>query len=87
MFEQIPALGWALSSCIIKCFLTKEQSKEDGAEDKEGSRGNHQRVQAIEIFGSLIRASTSEEAHVELAKNLPLLTSAVIKVIQTSDSW
>jgi len=39
------------------------------------------------MFGSLIRASTSEEDLAQLAKNLPLLSDAVIKVIQTSDSW
>jgi len=47
----------------------------------DGSRGNHQRLQAVEIFGSLIRASTSSESQDLLAKELELMTSVIVKVV------
>lgn len=80
-FEQVPGLGWSLSKFLLSCFLAKEKDSEDG------SRNNHQRLAAVEIFGGLIRASTSEEAHEDLAKQLPLLASVLVKVVQTSESW
>jgi hypothetical protein len=78
--EQCPQLGWALAKPLLSCFLMKEK-------EGDGSRGNHQRLQAVEIFGSLIRASTSPESQDLLAKELELMTSVIVKVIQTADSW
>ena len=51
VFEKCPALAWSMHDPILKCFLGK------GAEDTDGSRNNHQRVLAIELYQILIRVA------------------------------
>lgn len=69
----------------------KKQNKQGGehSEDEgDGSRSNHQRLQAVELFGLLIKESyNNEDARQALQKNLQLISTVIIKVIQTSDSW
>ncbi len=83
VFEKCPALAWSMHDPILKCFLGK--NSEDST---EGSRNNHQRVLAIELYQLLIKvASTDSKAKAILAKNFELLVAAICKVIQTSDTW
>lgn len=77
--EACPSLGWALCKPLLRCFLSKD-AKEDG-----DARGNHQRLQAIEIFGALIRSSSNAQA--QMAEHLSLMTSVIVRVVQTSESW
>jgi len=88
VFEECPSLGWKLSKHILKCFLIKptESKEEEKADEVEGSRSNYQRLQAVEIMGHLIRASPNK-CDAELANNLPLLTSVLVRVIETAESW
>lgn len=87
----MPVLGWSLFKPLLKCFLGKDgEKKEDetSEEDKGGSRSNHQRLQAVEMVGTLIKGSMgNKEATESLAKNMKLMTSVLIKVIETADSW
>jgi len=95
VFEQCPSLGWSLVKPILKCFLAKSPSKEEGGDEEmkeedgvEGSRGNHQRLQAIEMYGILIKASQSEEQAMELmAQNLGLLSQVICRVVSTAETW
>eukprot|EP00347_Sterkiella_histriomuscorum_P021443 403333957 len=69
----------------------KKKGKKGDQEDEEegdGSRSNHQRLQAVELFGLLIKESqNSQEARDALQKNLQLISTVIIKVIETADSW
>lgn len=68
----------------------KENAKKDDdeEEDGDGSRSNHQRLQAVELFGFLIKESlNSEQARKALQANLQLISTVIIKVIETADSW
>ena len=87
VFESCPCLGWAVSKQILKCFLTKSTDCADIANEEGGSRSNHQRLQAMEMFAFLIKASKSAEAKQMIEKNLALTTSVIIRVVQKSDSW
>lgn len=76
VFEKCPALAWSMHDPILKCFLGKSEA------DTDGSRNNHQRVLAIELYQLLIRvAQTDKQAKALLAKNLELLVAAICKVI------
>lgn len=83
VFEQCPSIGWSVIKTVLKCFLPKgKQDSEDASEKEEGSRGNHQRLQAIEMTAALIKFSDKDSSAVKLlGKNLGLLTSVVIKVV------
>jgi len=68
----------------------EKAEKAEKAEKKEieGSRGNHQRLQAIELYTALIKASqNNKEAMKKLGQNFALLTAVIIKVIQTAETW
>lgn len=72
----------------------KEKKGKKGAEDEDdeesgsGSRSNHQRLQAVELLGYLIKECQGSEASREkLAKNLHILSSVIIRSVQTADSW
>ena len=84
VFEKCPALAWSLHDQILKCFLPKE-----GEGKKEsGSRSNHQRLQAMDLYQLLIMvARTDAEAKTELASKLELLSGVTCKVVEASDSW
>lgn len=85
VFEQCPGLAWSLQSNILGCFLAKESK---GDKNQEGSRSNHQRLQAIELYQLLIRvASKDADAKAKLAKSFTLLAGVIGKVVQTSDTW
>ena len=97
VFEQCPALAWNLHDLVIKCFLVKDVPKttetaEDDDDKKpkvataaattEGSRNNHQRIQAIELYQLLIRVAVKDTAAKELlAKNFALLGAVIGKVV------
>lgn len=87
-FEQCPGVALALVKVILRGFLPKGaegESKEDG---EEGSRSNHQRVMAIELYGLLIKVAQKDAAAKKLlAKNLPLLGAVVGKVVETAETW
>ena len=103
VFQTVPALGWALLKPLLRCFLGKDSDEpmrkssmtsnesvhqEDTKKAEGGSRSNHQRLQAIEMVGQLIKASNgSESATKALADNLGLMTTVMIRVIETTDSW
>lgn len=71
---------------VLKCFLPKSKSEEDAKE--EGSRSNHQRLQAIELLAALIKSSEKESAaRALIAENMGLMTSVICKVVQTSETW
>ena len=54
----------------------------------EGSRSNHQRLQAVELLGHLIKECTHNAASKEkLAESLKGICTVIIKSIQTADSW
>ena len=68
----------------------KQPEKTEKGEKKEieGSRGNHQRLQAIELYAALIKASqNNKEGMKMLGQNFALLTAVIIKVIQTAETW
>ena len=81
--EQCPALLWKCHESILSCFLAKE------GDQNEGSRSNHQRLQAIELYGHLIKAAkTNQEAKKSMYKSFELLTALICKVIGSADkSW
>lgn len=87
MFEQCPCIGWALLKTVLKCFLPKGKSDEE-AKKEEGSRSNHQRLQAIELLASLIKSSEKDAAaRALIAENISLMTNVICKVVQTSETW
>jgi ATP-dependent Lon protease len=56
--------------------------------DKAGARSQHQRLLAIEIFNSLVKAAQKNKELLKvLGSNLDLITSVLITVLQKSDSW
>lgn len=55
---------------------------------KTSSRSNHQRLQAIEIFNSLVKATQkNNKLLVGLAEQLDLITSVIISMLKSADSW
>lgn len=88
VFEACPCLGWSIVKSILRCVLTKDASdKADIGEDETGPRSNHQRIQAVEMLAMLIKSSTTTEALDHLAKQFPLLTSVIVRVVLSCDSW
>ena len=86
VFEHGPCIGWSVLKIVLKCFLPKTKSEEDSKE--EGSRSNHQRLQAIELLASLIKFSEKDAAaRLLIAENMTLMTSVICKVVQTSETW
>lgn len=70
----------------VKDSKKKNETVED--DEGDGSRSNHQRLQAVELFGFLIKdCQNSEESRRALQKNLELISTVIIKVVETSDSW
>lgn len=68
----------------------KKQAKKASGDDEEGdgSRSNHQRLQAVDLFSYLIKdAFASEAAREQLHKHLELVATVIIKVIENSESW
>lgn len=62
--------------------------KEEESKDKSGARSNHQRLLAIEIFNSLVKASQKNtELLKTLARHLDLISSTILLVLRTSDTW
>ena len=67
--------------------LDKSKDK-TSAEEQEGSRSQHQRLQAIELMQSLIKATEKDaKAAKQLASNIGLLTSVIHKVVDTNETW
>ncbi|CDW74667.1 UNKNOWN [Stylonychia lemnae] len=65
-----------------------KKGDDDDEAEGDGSRSNHQRLQAVELFGLLIKESLNHElAREALQKNLQLISTVIIKVIETCDSW
>ena len=66
-----------------------EASGADGdKKDKTVSRSNHQRLLAIDIFNSLVKASFKNQALLKaVGSNLDLITSVLLIVLKSSDSW
>ena len=62
---------------------------ESGEEEKtEGSRSNQQRLLAIEIFNSLVKASGQNKDLLKvLDANLEKISAVIITLTKTSDSW
>ena len=94
-FDKCPVLGWLLLKPLLKCFLSeksdkssdKEEIKEEGKK-KEPVNSTHQRLLAVEMVGHLIKASeNNEEAMKLMKKNLQLLTSILIKVVDSVNTW
>ena len=59
--------------------------------DKKGkiaSRSNHQRLLAIDILNSLVKASQkNKELLACLAKNLDVISNVLVNVVNFADSW
>ena len=54
----------------------------------EGSRSNHQRVLAIEIFLSMVKAAQKNLSLLKaLAENLDLITQILCILLKSSNSW
>ena len=54
----------------------------------EGSRSQHQRLQAIELYQVLIRVAQKDaKAKAVLSEKFALLGAVICKVIKTADSW
>lgn len=54
----------------------------------EGSRSNHQRVLAIEIFLSMVKAAQKNLSLLKaLAENLDLITQILCTLLKSSNSW
>jgi hypothetical protein len=100
-FEQNPGLGWKFAKFLLKCILSTKESivvdksataKEDSSaskvKDNAGSRTNHQRLQAVELFGILLKeCQTNTDSREALLKYIPLLSSVIVKVVQSADQW
>ena len=57
-------------------------------ENKTNARSNHQRLLAIEIFNSLVKASQKNtELLKTLSRHLDLISSTILVVLRTSDTW
>ena len=50
---------------------TKTKTKTESAGEAEGSRSNHQRLQAIELYQALIRASVKDKDAMKMLMNVP----------------
>ena len=75
-------------------LLDSEMSAEDGDSGKKSSpgktasRSNHQRIQAIEIFNSLVKAGQKNHKLLQgLAEHLELITSVVLSMLKSADTW
>ena len=90
-FEKCPVLGWLLLKPLLKCILSEKDDDSNNGEDKKKESKNpstHQRLLAVELVAHLIRVSeNSEEAQKVMLKNLKLMTSVLIKIVETVDSW
>jgi hypothetical protein len=63
-----------------------EPEKEE--KNKSNARSNHQRLLAIEIFNSLVKASQKNtELLKTLARHMDLISSTILVVLRTSDTW
>jgi len=88
---------------ILPCTKEKKWSFDLGEPDSEMSgvdsahhekkssteaRSNHQRLLAIEILNSMVRASAKNEGLlIALTKNLDIISRVLVTVVKTSDSW
>tara|TARA_B110000285_G_C14773239_1_gene445006 strand:+ start:103 stop:486 length:384 start_codon:yes stop_codon:yes gene_type:complete len=76
-----------------KSLESLKESEHSGAEaEKEGgkstARSNHQRLLAIEIFNSLVKASQKNTQLLKtLSRHLDLISSTILVVLRTSDTW
>lgn len=75
-----------------KSLESLKESELSGAEpekeNKTNARSNHQRLLAIEIFNSLVKASQKNtELLKTLSRHLDLISSTILVVLRTSDTW
>ena len=77
-----------------KSLESLKESELSGAAEPEKetktniSRSNHQRLLAIEIFNSLVKASQkNHELLRTLSRHLDLISSTILLVLRTSDTW
>jgi hypothetical protein len=75
-------------SVVEKSAEAKEDPSASKVKEGEGSRTNHQRLQAVELFGILLKeCQTVAESREALLKYIPLLSSVIVKVVQSADQW
>lgn len=73
---------------MMKAETGKSSKKKSESEDGDGARSNHQRLQAVELLGHLIKeCSQHKDSRKHLADSLTLLCSVIVRSIQTADSW
>jgi len=100
IFEECPRLAQDLLKPLLNYLLptaqtpkidpeAAEEKKEESKEEKtEGSRTNNQRLQAIEIFNSLVKASQNgEELRAVMEENLEKICAVLITVLKNSEAW
>lgn len=57
-------------------------------EDGSGARSNHQRLQAVELLGHLVKETSSNEVSRDmLAKHIEAISNAIVKSVDTAASW
>lgn len=67
---------------------SKKKKGGDNEDEGEGSRSNHQRLQAVELLGLLIKVCQNDSiAKEHLKANIQLISSVIIRCVQTADSW
>lgn len=92
IFEECNSnLGQSLIRPLLVYILPVKSTDnvESGEEEKtEGSRSNQQRLLAIEIFNSLVKASGQNKDLLKvLDANLEKISAVIITLTKTSDSW
>jgi hypothetical protein len=102
VFEQCPGLAWNkdILKVVLKCIADVKEKKKnpEGDElmpeakkkevDESGALSNHQRLQAVEIFASMIKECTQHSHSRDLlAANIELISSVIVRTIETAESW
>jgi hypothetical protein len=75
---------------VVNAKKQKGGKKQNQQEDDSGSgsRSNHQRLQAVELLGHLIKDCTQHGSSRKLlSANIDLISQVITSTVETSDSW
>ena len=100
IFEECNSkLGQSLMKPLLR-YLLPGTTTDDKLADSEatdlmpgekkagGARSNHQRLLAVEIFGSLVKAAgKNPELEAALFSNITLISGVLTQVLKSSDQW
>lgn len=66
----------------------KKKKKQNSEDEGNGSRSNHQRLQAVELLNHLIKDCRQHASSRKLlTANIELIAQVIVSTVDTADSW